>query len=53
MTAEKILNVFGAIVVVAAITTVVARPNSVQVIRAATGGFADSISAALGKGVRF
>lgn len=53
MTAEKILNLFGAIVVVAAITTVVARPNSVEVIRAATSGFSSSISAALGKGVSF
>lgn len=47
MTGDKILNIFAGIVTVALVTTVVARPNSVKVIREIFSGFASSISAAL------
>lgn len=53
MTAERIINLLGAIVGVAFVTTIVARPNSVAVIRESGAAFANSISAALGRGVSF
>lgn len=53
MNGDKILNILGMIVTVALVTTVVARPNSVKVVRELATGFSSSISAALGKGVNF
>lgn len=53
MNADGLFNVLGSIIVVAGITALVARPNTAKVIGALTTGFADSISAALGKGVNF
>lgn len=53
MTGDKILNIFAAIVTVALVTTVVARPNSVKVIREIGDAFASSISSALGRGISF
>jgi hypothetical protein len=47
---DKVFNVLSSIVVVAAITAVVSRPNSVRVIRALGGAFSGSIRAALGRG---
>jgi hypothetical protein len=49
MNGDKIFNVMGAIVAVAAITAVVSRPNSASVIRAFGDAFSGSISAALGR----
>lgn len=43
---DKIFNVLGAIVTVALVTTIVTRPNSVQVIRAMGDSFAGAIRAA-------
>ena len=43
---DKIFNVMGAIITVALVTTIVSRPNSVQVIRAMGDGFAGAIRAA-------
>lgn len=53
MTGDKLFNIAGAIVTVALVTTVVARPNSVKVIREIGSLFKGSISAALGQGVKF
>lgn len=53
MNGDKVLNIFAAIVTVALVTTVVARPNSVKVIREVGTAFSSSISAALGKGISF
>lgn len=44
---ERVFNVLGAIVTVALVTTVVARPTSAQVIRSMGDAFAGSIKAAL------
>lgn len=49
MNADKLFNVLGAIVTVAAITTVVSRSTSASVIRSFGDAFAGSIRAALGK----
>lgn len=49
MNADRLFNVMGAIVTVAAITAVVSRPNSASVIRAFGEAFSGSISAALGR----
>ncbi len=43
---DKVFNILGAIVTVALVTTIVSRPNSVQVIRAMGDAFAGSIKAA-------
>ena len=51
MNGDKVLNILAAIVTVALVTTIVARPNSVRVIGAVGQFFTGSISAALGKGV--
>lgn len=53
MTGDKLLNIAGMVVVVALVTTVVARPNSVKVIREIGTAFSGAISSALGKGVNF
>lgn len=50
---DQLFNVMGAIVTVALVTTIVARPNSAVVIRAMGDAFAGSIRAALGQGVTF
>lgn len=47
---DKVFNVLGAIVTVALVTTIVARPNSATVINSLGGAFAGSIKAALGNG---
>lgn len=49
MTPDKITNVMAAIVGVAMVTTIVARPTSANVIRAFGDAFSGSIRAALGK----
>jgi hypothetical protein len=49
MNLDKIANVAGAIVGVAAITAVVSNSNTAAVIRAAGEAFAGSIRAALGR----
>ncbi len=51
MTVKGILDLLGLIVGVAMVTTIVARPNSVAVVREGGAAFANAISAALGKGV--
>ena len=53
MNADRIFNIAAAIVTVALVTTIVARPNSVKVIREVGNAFTGSISAALGRGVDF
>lgn len=49
MNADKAINVLGAIVTVAMVTTIVSRSTSAQVIRAFGEAFSGSIRAALGK----
>lgn len=49
MTADKIVNVMSAIVTVALVTTIVSRPTSAQIIRAAGDAFTSSIRAAQGR----
>lgn len=49
MAADRLFNVLGAIVGVALVTTVVMRPNSSSVIRAAGEAFSGAIRASLGK----
>lgn len=49
MNGDKLFNLLGAIVTVAAITAVVSRPNSVSVIKALGSAFSGSIKAALGR----
>jgi hypothetical protein len=51
--AHSIVNLIGLTAIAAIVTTVVARPNSVQVIRALGDAWSGSLSAALGAGVRF
>ncbi len=46
---DRVFNIFGAIVTVALVTTVVSRPTSAQVIRAMGDAFSGSIRAALGR----
>lgn len=46
---DRIFNVLGAIVTVALVTTIVSRPNSVEVIKALGGAFTGAIRASLGK----
>lgn len=53
MTGNKVLNIAAMIVGLAIVTTVVARPTSVKVIREIGTQFAASISAAMGKGINF
>ncbi len=53
MTADKALNILGAIVTVALVTTIVARPNSIGVIRAIGDFFTGAVKAGLGQGVNF
>jgi hypothetical protein len=53
MNADRVFNIAAAIVTVALVTTIVARPNSVKVIREVGNAFTGSISAALGRGVDF
>ncbi len=53
MNGDRILNIIGAIVTVALVTTIVARPNSVKVIQSVGTAFSGAISSALGKGVSF
>lgn len=50
---DNLFNLLGSIVTVALVTTILARPNSVQVIRAMGDAFSGSIRAALGQGVNF
>lgn len=47
--AQNIMNIGGAIIVVALVTTVVSHPASSQVITSMGNSFAGSIRAALGK----
>ena len=49
MNAERIINVFGAIVGVAMATVVVTSPQTANIIRAATSGFSQSLRAAMGR----
>ncbi len=49
MTPDKIVNVLSAIVTVALVTTIVSRPTSASVIRAAGEAFSGSIRAAMGR----
>lgn len=49
MNGDKVFSIFGAIVTVALVTTIVSRPTSAQVIRAMGDAFAGSIRAALGR----
>lgn len=49
MNLDKLANIAGAIVTVALVTTVVARSNSANVIRAVGDAFSGSIRAAMGK----
>jgi hypothetical protein len=49
MNFDKIANIFGAIVTVALVTTVVSRTSSATVIRAFGDAFAGSLRAAQGK----
>ena len=49
MTTNSILNVAGAIVTVALVTTIVTNPQSSAVIRAIGDAFSGSIRASLGK----
>lgn len=53
MNGDKALNIVASIVTVALVTTIVARPNSVKVIREIATGIAGMISSALGKGINF
>lgn len=46
---DRVTNIFGAIVTVALVTTIVSRPTSATVIRSMGDAFAGSIRAALGK----
>jgi hypothetical protein len=46
---DRAFNILGSIVLVAGVTTVVMRPNSVRVIGALGDAFAGSIRAALGQ----
>lgn len=46
---DKVFNVLSAIVVVAAVTTIVSHPQSAGVIKAMGNAFSGTISAALGK----
>lgn len=49
MNLDKVSNIFGAIVTVALVTTVVSRTSSAQVIRAFGDAFSGSLRAAQGK----
>lgn len=49
MNADKAINVLGAIVTVAMVTTIVSRSTSASVIRAFGEAFAGSLRAAMGK----
>lgn len=53
MNLDRIFNILAAIVGVALVTTIVARPNAVKVIREIGTAFTGSISAALGRGITF
>lgn len=48
MTTNTIINVMGAIVLVALVTTIVSHPDSANVIRAFGDSFSGSIKAAMG-----
>jgi uncharacterized membrane protein len=50
MNMDKVVNIFAMLVIVAGVTTVVARPNSANVIRAFGETFTNSIKAAMGAG---
>lgn len=49
MNLDKIFNIASMIVVLAVVTTIVARPNSVRVIRAFMNGMANLIGRAMGE----
>lgn len=49
MQTNTIINVMGAIVLVAGVTTIVSHPASANVIRALGDSFSGSIRAAMGK----
>lgn len=49
MQVNSIFGLLGAIVTVALVTTIVASPNSAEVLKAFSGGFSDSLRAAQGK----
>ena len=53
MNTSKAFDVAAAIVGVAALTTIFARPNSWRVISSLGSAFSGAISASLGKGVTF
>lgn len=48
MKTESIINVLGAIVTVALVTTIVSHPQSAEVIRSLGNAFSGSIKAAMG-----
>lgn len=50
MTTNTLINVAGAIVTVALVTTIVAHPESANVIRSIGDAFSGSIKAAMGNG---
>lgn len=49
MNADKLLNIGGAIVTVALVTTIVSRSNSANIIREIGSAFSGSIRAAMGR----
>jgi hypothetical protein len=50
---DKIVDVMGMIVGVALVTTIVAHPQSANVVKAFGGAFSSSITAATGAGGKF
>lgn len=48
MNADRIANIFGGIITVALVTTIVSRPTTAGVIRAVGDSFSSSIRAAMG-----
>lgn len=49
MNVDRVFNIFGSIVVVAAITVIVSSKNSARIIGAAGGAFTNSLRAAMGR----
>ena len=49
MTADKVFNLLGAIVVVALVTTLVAHPGTSKVVKAFGNAFNDSLKTAQGR----
>jgi hypothetical protein len=53
MNGDRVFSIIAGLVTVTLVTTIVARPNSVKVIRELANGFTGAISASLGRGVSF